>query len=225
MAFEKPQRPIDRVFVHCSASDRLEHDDIEVIRDWHVNGHGWSDIGYHYFIKKDGTIEPGRDLEWTPAAQKGNNIGTIAICLHGLAVEKFSRPQFRSVIELCEEINSAYQGTVSFHGHREVSSKSCPVFSYSEVLGLDDHGSMDFAPTLTPEIPIPLDADRPTLRLMDTGPAVLEIQNLLAAQGFETAADGAFGQLTLAAVKQFQEGKMLNVDGIVGRKTWELLAA
>ena len=95
MAFDKPQRHVDRIFLHCSASDRLEHDDVEVIRDWHVNGNGWSDIGYHYFIKKDGTIEPGRDLERTPAAQKGNNSGTIAICLHGLAAEKFTKAQYK----------------------------------------------------------------------------------------------------------------------------------
>ena len=59
MPFEQPERAVDRVFLHCSASDRLEHDDIEVIRDWHVNGNGWSDVGYHFFIRKDGTVEDG----------------------------------------------------------------------------------------------------------------------------------------------------------------------
>ena len=36
--------------------DRAEDDDVEIIRKWHVEGNGWSDIGYHYFIKKDGEV-------------------------------------------------------------------------------------------------------------------------------------------------------------------------
>ena len=117
MDFEKPQRSVDRVFLHCSASDNPEHDSVEVMRDWHVNDRGWDDVGYHFFIRKDGTVEAGRDLEKTPAAQRGHNSGTIAICLHGLAVEKFRKAQFKSVIELCKAIEAAYQGMVSFHGH------------------------------------------------------------------------------------------------------------
>jgi hypothetical protein len=175
MAFEMPQRPIDRVFLHCSASDRPEDDDIAVIRDWHVNGNGWSDVGYHFFIRKDGTVEPGRGLERIPAAQRGHNTGTIAICLHGLLVERFTKAQFRAVTELCGEIDAAYKGTVSFHGHCEVSSKSCPVFPYKQVLGLDEHGSMDFAPTVSPNVAASTGAARPTLRLMDKGPAVFEL--------------------------------------------------
>ena len=225
MAFEKPDRAVDRVFVHCSASDRPEHDDVEVIRGWHVNDKHWNDIGYHFFIKKDGTIQPGRDLETSPAAQMGHNTGTIAICLHGLVIEKFAKAQFKSVIELCKEINSAYQGMVSFHGHCEVSSKSCPVFPYKEVLGLDNHGSMDFAPTVSPNIIASSDLGRPTLRLMDSGPAAVELHNLLSARGFEVEEDGAVGQLTLLAVKQFQQKMGLEDDGIVGPKTWEALVS
>lgn len=37
------------------------------MRDWHVNG-GWADVGYHYYVKRDGTIQTGRPLEKTPAA-------------------------------------------------------------------------------------------------------------------------------------------------------------
>jgi len=68
MAFRKPTREIDRVFLHCSASDRNEHDDVAVMRRWHVDDRGWDDVGYYYFIKKDGTVQPGRDLEKAPAA-------------------------------------------------------------------------------------------------------------------------------------------------------------
>lgn len=225
MNFTMPSRAVDRVFLHCSASDRPEHDSIEVIRDWHVKGNGWDDVGYHFFIRKDGTVEPGRDLEKTPAAQRGHNLATIAICLHGLSTERFTKAQFKSLIELCQAIDAAARGNVSFHGHCEVSSKSCPVFPYQQVLGLDGHGGMDFAPTVSPGGPAPAEPGRPTLRLMDRGPAVLELQNLLSAAGFDLEEDGIFGQITLAAVKQFQKKSKLAVDGIVGPKTWTVLLA
>ena len=69
MPFIEPHRRIDRVFLHCNASDDPDHDDIRAIRDWHVNGRDWEDVGYHYFIRKDGTLEAGRPLERTHAAQ------------------------------------------------------------------------------------------------------------------------------------------------------------
>jgi hypothetical protein len=142
--FKKPKRVIRRVFLHCSASDRPEHDDISVIRSWHIGSpRFWDDVGYHYFIKRDGTIQKGRNLEKTPAAQAGHNTGTIAICLHGLEKDRFSQAQFDSLRFLCALINNLYKGGVTFHGHCEVSSKSCPVFDYKNVLMLDAKGKMN----------------------------------------------------------------------------------
>lgn len=136
--FQKPQRNVDRVFIHCSASDNPAHDDVSVINQWHLD-RGWSTIGYHYFIKKDGTLQEGRGLERTPAAQKGHNVRTIAICLHGLDIDKFTENQFDTLRELCNQIDKAYKGKVTFHGHREVNpNKTCPVFDVDEVLGLTE---------------------------------------------------------------------------------------
>ena len=81
--FTRPEREVDRVFLHCSASDSPEHDGVDVIRRWHIDDNGWDDVGYHYFIRRDGTLESGRPLEKTPAAQAGSNAATIAVCLHG----------------------------------------------------------------------------------------------------------------------------------------------
>ena len=143
--FDKPQREVDRIFIHCSASNNPAHDDISVIRRWHKMDLGWSDVGYHYFIKKDGTLEIGRDLEKTPAAQRGHNVGTIAICLSGLEEEDFTEEQFHTLYNLCEEIGNQIP-EVTFHGHCEVSDKTCPVFNYKKVLKLDSYGKM-----LTPD--------------------------------------------------------------------------
>lgn len=138
--YSSPTREIDRVFIHCSASDHDHHDDVSVMRNWHKN-RGWRDVGYHFFIKKDGTIQKGRDVELTPAAQKGHNTATIAICLHGLDVDKFTEEQFDSLRDLCSEI-LLLEPNVTFHGHREVANKACPVFDYRSVLNLDAYGNM-----------------------------------------------------------------------------------
>jgi len=224
--YRRPSREIDRVFLHCSASDVPAHDDVSVMRDWHVNDNGWSDVGYHYFIRKDGTVQEGRSLEKTPAAQKGHNTGTIAICCHGLKVEKFTQAQYSSVLELCREINRAYDAEVTFHGHCEVSSKACPVYPYKEVLGLDEDGYMSREPNTSPGGQVEVvPADLPTLRLMARGESVKILQSALHARGHALVADGIFGRGTLEAVKSFQRANGLSADGIVGARTWAALNA
>lgn len=140
--FQKPKRKVNRVFIHCSASDHPKHDDISVIKDWHVNGNGWKTVGYHYFIKSDGTIQAGRPLSQSPASQYPENTGTISVCLHGLKIDKFTKDQFDSLREMCDVINKAYEGNITFHGHREVANRDCPVFDYKKVLNLDSKGKL-----------------------------------------------------------------------------------
>ena len=64
-----------------------------------------------------------------------------------------------------------------------------------------------------------------TLRRGDSGPRVVELQKLLTAAGWYTKADGAFGGLTEAAVKAFQDAHGLDVDGIAGKDTMGVLRA
>lgn len=144
MYFTKPARGIQRVFVHCSASDNPAHDNIETMIKWHL-ARGFNGVGYHYFISKDGTIHLGRPLNRTPAAQGGHNTGTIAICLHGLKKDKFTQAQFDSLKKLALEIDKEYHGNMrlTFHGHREVANRTCPVFDYKKVLGIDAKGHIN----------------------------------------------------------------------------------
>ncbi len=132
--YSKPKRAIDRVFIHCSASDNPKHDNVETIRQWHKE-RGWSDIGYHFYIDKLGQRFKGRDIEKIPAAQVGHNKGSIAICLGGL--NNFTELQKGSLVILCEQINKAHNGDITFHGHCEVSPKTCPNFDYKTLLKLN----------------------------------------------------------------------------------------
>lgn len=135
---KKPKRMVSRVFLHCSASDRPEHDNPQTMEKWHLE-RKFKEIGYHFYIDKSGRIFEGRSLNTNPAAQAGHNANTIAICMGGL--KTFTTEQKRALIALCLYLEHLIKG-LTFHGHCEVSLKSCPVYPYKEWLQLSDHGVM-----------------------------------------------------------------------------------
>jgi N-acetylmuramoyl-L-alanine amidase len=140
--FAKPTRAVSRVFLHCSASSNRAYTGKrlrEEIEAWHRE-RGFAQIGYHFVVDHLGEVIAGRSLEKTPAAQQGHNTGTIAICAHGLRKEDFTPAQLYALANLCHDINDAYGGAVTFHGHREVAAKDCPVFDYKTLLDLDAAG-------------------------------------------------------------------------------------
>ena len=65
--------------------------------------------------------------------------------------------------------------------------------------------------------------DHPILRRGDSGNAVTYLQTLLGDTGAALRADGIFGAVTEAAVKDFQAVNRLTMDGIVGPLTWAAL--
>lgn len=234
MTFVKPKRKVTRVFVHCSASDYPQHDNVATIDRWHRE-RGWSGIGYHYFITKGGVVEKGRDLELTPIAQAGHNTGTIAICLHGLKKEKFTAAQFHALNMLCQDIDPAYGNNLTFHGHCEVAQKACPVFDYRKVMDLDKGGNPLAKPT---EIAVvaggiaAADPDDDALpnRLIKVAKkfdqAAKDLQSRLKNLGYDPGKiDGWFGEKTEAAVIAFQKESGLTPDGKVGALTREALHA
>jgi len=75
-------RKIKEIIVHCSASDVDSHDNIRTIRKWHLE-YGWDDVGYHFYINKNGVLEFGRPIDKIGAHTKGHNKGSIGICLGG----------------------------------------------------------------------------------------------------------------------------------------------
>lgn len=76
-------RKITDIVIHCADTPKGKHFDIKDIRKWHVEERGWSDVGYHYVILLDGTIELGRPLETPGAHVKNHNSKSIGICYIG----------------------------------------------------------------------------------------------------------------------------------------------
>jgi len=136
---------IQKLIIHCA--DTPEHMDIgaEEIRRWHVEGNGWSDIGYHYVIRRCGLIETGRD-ESTPGAHvRGHNTGSIGICMvGGKGGCNFTAAQWVALGPLvCDVLERHELGTDDVYGHRDFDDgKTCPTFdaaAWASTLKLDRH--------------------------------------------------------------------------------------
>jgi N-acetylmuramoyl-L-alanine amidase len=226
--FVPPARAVHSLFIHCSASDRPEHDDVNVMRDWHVKGNGWADVGYHWYVRRDGVCQPGRPLEKTPAAQgDGHNAGTLAVCFGGLTKSKFTEAQFRTGHAMVIAIHDAYAGRgigLRVRGHREVFPKECPVFDYRRAFGLDERGH----PTLAPDFSVQAD-DAPKgggapgdlyMMVRNRGEAVAALQLALNARGYDCGAvDAIFGRLTHDALRRWQAANGLAATGVADHAT------
>jgi N-acetylmuramoyl-L-alanine amidase len=75
-------RKINKIILHCSATPEGRHHDVADIRRWHLK-RGFNDIGYHFLIHIDGTVEEGRPLNKQGAHCSGQNRGSIGICYVG----------------------------------------------------------------------------------------------------------------------------------------------
>ena len=75
-------REINKIIVHCSATREFQDVKTEEIRRWHMDK-GWSDVGYHYLIELDGSINKGRPVERIGAHCKGHNNDSIGVCYIG----------------------------------------------------------------------------------------------------------------------------------------------
>jgi N-acetylmuramoyl-L-alanine amidase len=126
---EDSGRKINLVVLHCSDSPHQHHDDISTIRQWHVEGNGWSDIGYNWYIKQDGTAQKGRPVRIIPAHVRGYNHNSIGICLGGK--DTFTDAQRKTLRMLLNEIVNFYNldfSHVKLHNELD-SRKTCPNFT------------------------------------------------------------------------------------------------
>jgi N-acetyl-anhydromuramyl-L-alanine amidase AmpD len=134
-------RYIDKIILHCSASNNPDQDSIQAIRklhtssklveikwgDYDTQGREFIDVGYHYFIQSSGKIELGRDLDIMGAHCRGENTNSIGICLSGNEKNDFTGDQFIALTRLLQALVLLFPG-VTIHGHNEFANKSCPVF-------------------------------------------------------------------------------------------------
>ena len=56
----------DTIVIHCTQTPAEMDIDVEKVTQWNKD-RGFDTIGYHYLIKRDGTLQTGRDEDVTGA--------------------------------------------------------------------------------------------------------------------------------------------------------------
>lgn len=129
-------RPISKIIVHCTATREGAPISLDTVRRWHLE-RGWSDIGYHYLILLDGTIEVGRPEEIQGAHVRGYNRDSIGVSYVGgldrnlTPKDTRTQDQKDSLHNLLSNLMASYKDA-TLHGHNEFSNKACPSFEVSK---------------------------------------------------------------------------------------------
>lgn len=128
---------IQYLIVHCSATAEGRDFRAKDIDAWHRK-QGWAEIGYHYVIDLDGTIEKGRDESKAGAHCLGYNSKSLGICyIGGLAKDGETPKDTRTdaqkavLIKLLKELKAKYPNA-KIIGHNQFAKKACPCFNATE---------------------------------------------------------------------------------------------
>lgn len=127
-------RSVDTIVVHCSATRGSQDIGRAEIDRWHRE-RGFSGVGYHYIIRRDGQLELGRPEAQIGAHAAGHNARSIGICLVGglneqlRATNNFTREQWDTLTRVLEDVRTRYPAA-RILGHRDLPNvrKDCPCF-------------------------------------------------------------------------------------------------
>ena len=118
----------DMIVIHHTGSPDMDAS-AEQINEWHLSN-GWAGIGYHFVVRKNGTIERGRP-QWAKGAHaEGDNSHSIGIHLSGnFSAVKPTTKQIENtallVANLCEEYDIPIDRE-HIVGHGELMATDCP---------------------------------------------------------------------------------------------------
>ena len=150
-ALKPSSRQIKEIIVHCTATRAGVNCTVEDIRRWHKQ-QGWSDIGYHYVVYRDGSVHEGRDVNIAGAHCLGHNTYSIGVAYVGGVDKDGKTPkdtrtpaQKRMLNDLLRKLVKQFPGS-RICGHRDLSPdlnhdgkiepnewvKACPCFDAQE---------------------------------------------------------------------------------------------
>ena len=118
----------DLIVIHHTGGADIDAD-AETIHEWHINN-DWAGIGYHFVIRKDGSVERGRP-EWAIGSHAyGENSHSIGIHLSGEFDDaEPTDAQIEAcaclIADLCEEYDIPIDRD-HIVGHGELMSTDCP---------------------------------------------------------------------------------------------------
>ena len=128
-------RIITMIILHCSATPDGCSLSFEDCRRDHIRHRHFRDIGYHFYITRDGKIHNGRDMLKTGAHCQNHNAHSIGICYEG-GLDARGHPQDTRTVEqkgamlaLLRELRKVFP-TALIVGHHDLNpQKACPCFN------------------------------------------------------------------------------------------------
>lgn len=121
-----------RVIFHHSLSPDVSASEI---KKWHL-ARGFSDIGYHYVIRRDGEIEIGRQINEVGAHARGKNADSIGVCVTGdFRTNRPTTEQIKSgaalYVQLCRD---QFKKNLHIQFHRKLDNQNpCPGILFDRV--------------------------------------------------------------------------------------------
>ena len=138
----KPRQATDAIFVHCSATPPTMDIGRETIEMWHKQ-QGWLAIGYHFIIKRDGTVEEGRPVNVVGSHVKDWNSRSVGVCIvggidaNGKFEANFTQAQMNSLRNKLSDLKSLYP-QAEIKAHHDVAPKACPSFDLQHWLSTSE---------------------------------------------------------------------------------------
>ena len=105
--------------------------EMQFIQDYHQNGRGWIDIGYHFLVSPQGDIFEGRPINVVGAHVKNRNTTNVGISImgnyHPPVNQQPARETLHTFTEMGKYLKATYDISVSsFYAHREIGPTACP---------------------------------------------------------------------------------------------------
>ena len=192
-----------RIILHHAAAKKCSAEDIH---RWHLNN-GWSGAGYHFLVRKDGTIYRLRPEDKVGAHAYGSNYDSLGICFEGDYKEEIMQEEeIKAGRELVNFLKNKY-GINTVQVHKNVNATNCP----------GDNFPFDQIANETGE-------SKPS---KEKGKIAIIQTSLNEKYGLNISVDNIYGNETKKALVQGlqtelnkQFGSKLAVDGIFGTNTY-----
>ncbi len=116
------RKSTNRIILHHADASECTAEDIH---NWHL-AKDWSGAGYHFLVRKDGSIYRLRGEQYVGAHARGSNSDSIGICFEGrYNIETMPEPQIKAGQDLIAYIKNKYSITL-VQKHSDVCATDCP---------------------------------------------------------------------------------------------------
>ena len=212
------------------------------IQAHHMDGNGWSDVGYNFLVDAEGVAYEGRGWTVVGAHAAPRNTQGIGICFIGR--DGMTDAAKRTVIALYDEACRRAGRTLDRKGHKDINSTSCPGRGNHAWWKSSDFRSVGSGSAPAPSKPAPKPGTKAPKFPLAAGhwygpessnsrnhsgyhssarPGIRQIRDRLRERGWSVAAGDRYDAKLASVIRQFQQEKKLGADGLTGAQTWRAL--